>query len=134
MLCALLQNPVVALLSRSALNRLEIMVCRNAVICRNARRTRSELLLILPKDDLCSQSIVIVVCSCDRSSQSILPTVYRLLLLPLEEVYPLFEDVNSIPDSMQYTVCSAPAALVKINLRLAFPQDFVCLVILPLLS
>ena len=77
MLCTLLQNPVVALLSRSALNRLYIMVCRYAVVFDNSGRACSELLLILPNDNLRSQSIVIVVCSPNRRIQPLLPTVYR---------------------------------------------------------
>ena len=73
----LFQNPVIALFRRSAFNSFEVAVTRNTVAIRsNFRGTGSELLLILPNDDLCCKCIIIIVCSGNLSLLSLLPTIH----------------------------------------------------------
>ena len=77
MLCTLLQDPVVALLGGSALNGLKIMVRRNAVVFGDSCGAGSELLLILPDDDLRRKRIIVIIRSGNRGIQTLLPAVYR---------------------------------------------------------
>ena len=77
MVCHLRQNPVIAFLGRSALDRGIVHIRRNAVCTMQVGRTCTELLLIFPDNRLRCISVIVGVCSCYGRRFTLVPAVHQ---------------------------------------------------------